>query len=252
MVKHLPALSGRLYAVLCNENQNGNEQPFMCDPHFLKELDGLIDTRIPLAWGTCFGTEVAAAVTGGSWIAHHSDRGRTPGDNRVSMAAAMVRYGKPVVDREPVGLAEPGTPGQRYWDVNIAAALGAAAKTIGGGILHNHAGLWANPGMFGQTHRAGAAAYAAAIGAGTIVTPPPPPPPGPTSVLDIDMTIDHLWYPVFVHRSEELEAAISVEYSRLHGGNIPARSDIWHQIWRACIERGRWKTMRNALNNREG
>ncbi len=202
MVRHLPLFRPfYMLGELGNENQNGNEQPFMMDPHFLKENDALVDTRIPLSWGTMFGTGVSAAATGGSWTAHHSDRGLSPDQNGQIMAAAQVKYGVSVIDREPLGFAEPGTPGQRTWDVEYARGLGKAAKQygLGGLIYHTQAGLRANVSEFGPSHRAGAVALVEGFG-GSVVTPPVPP-------AEVDALI--------ALRNKAIASAIEIAYATL-------------------------------------
>lgn len=245
LTKHLPAVFA---ATLSNENQNGNEQPFMGDPFFLLELDGLVDARVPLAWGTMFGRDVAPAITGGSWIAHHADRGLSPEENGKIMAAAQAKYGKPVVDQEPLGLAEPGTPGQRTYDPEYGRALGAAAKKykLGGLIYHTQAGLRASALQFGNVHKAGAVALVE--GLGQQPGPPPPPPPAGDPILDADMTIDSIWYPIFVTRHLALQNAIIQEYTRVKG-TAPHDELIRHYLYRACAERSRWLTMRRAIGD---
>lgn len=186
---------------LGNELQNGNEQPFMMDPFFLKELDALVDPQFPLGWGPMFGTGIAAAATGGSWIPHHSDRGLSPAENGLIMAAAQAKWGKKVMDREPLGFAEPGTAGQRTWDPEYARQLGVAAKQHGLSIIyHTQAGLRANVAEFGPSHRAGAVALLEGLGGSVIVTPPPPP-----AEVDALITL----------RNRAITSAINIAYDTL-------------------------------------
>lgn len=243
-VKHLSVIAA---ATLFNENRNTNELPIASSSKFLKTLDGYVDARIPLAWGHIWGWEGEALSAGGSFIAHHSDRGRTADVNGQYMASLQQRFGRKVLDQEPMKIAEPGTTGQVTFNPEVAREQGAACLKygLGGSVLHTQAGLRADVGSFGPTHRAAALAHAQALGG--IIHPPPPPPPTGDPILDADMRIDAVWYPIFVLRSGDLRAAIAQEYTRLHG-HVPAETDIQHNLWRACVERDRWRTMRRAMS----
>ena len=131
-------------ARLCNENSHSVEQSFMADPWFLLELDLLVDARIPLAWGANHGGEpVSAALAGGSWTAFHSDRDKMPDENAAIMRAAQDRFGKPVVDDEPIGFYVENQPGRRRNDPRFATlqALAARDAGLGGTTLHLDAGI---------------------------------------------------------------------------------------------------------------
>lgn len=255
MVKHLSAVAA---ATLCNENSNGNEQPFMTDPFFLLELDGLVDARIPLGWGCMFGRDVSPVAAGGSWIAHHSDRGLSPDENGKIMAAAQQKFGKPVVDQEPLGLAEPGTPGQRTYDPNYGKQLGVAAKQykLGGLIYHTQAGLRASVAEFGPVHRAGAVALVEGLGGfgGTLPGPSVPPVGGSHPILDVDLrkspdAMSDAGYTLIVSKRQEVEAEAVKWYTKSRG-HKPADSDVAVMVYvRGVAERDRWGTFRAAWEN---
>ncbi|MFZ9903451.1 MAG: hypothetical protein ACO3FT_07340 [Ilumatobacteraceae bacterium] len=136
-----------LGARLFNENSHSVEQSWASDPAFLQELDAVVDPSIPLAWGANHGGEpVSAALAGGSWIAFHSDRGKTPEENAWIMHDAQVRFNKAVVDDEPIGIYHEAQPGRRVNDPDWAARQITAAITagLGGTTLHLDAGIVAD------------------------------------------------------------------------------------------------------------
>lgn len=242
MVEQIGAVAA---ATLCNENQNGNEQPFMMDPDFLLTLDALIDPRIPLAPGTLFGPNPSVQMVGGSYIAHHADRGLTPAANGVIMGNAQTQYGKKVVDEEPLGAAEPGTPGQRYFDPAYALALGTAARTnqLGGAIFHSQAGLTARVSEFGPTHKACAQAFKQGLGNDV-----PPPQPGPSHpILDAPLAPGiPVGYRFWIVHWKDLEFEADAWYRRAHGHAPDPIKDIGHGLWRAIYECDKFKTARAA------
>lgn len=101
---------------------------------------------------------------GGRYMTAHLDRGRESWNQlrRVREIYAIVEaHGSPAVNNEPIGCAEPGTPGQRYYDPAWAFTLGALDRAFGvGGVHHSQAGLMAE--LPGQVQRACADAYVAA------------------------------------------------------------------------------------------
>jgi hypothetical protein len=172
------------------------------------------------------------------------------------MADAQHDHGITVVDREPLGFAEPGTPGQRTWDPAYAYALGEAARVnqLGGLIYHTQAGLAASVAQFGPSHRTGAVEVVrglAGYGASGPVPPIPPiiPPVTGHPILDAPMSPEYpVGYAFWIAQRPAITAEVVAWYVRAHG-HQPAESDIAHGLWRCVNECDRWQTMRNALEN---
>jgi hypothetical protein len=126
-----------------NENSHSVEADYMTDPAFLREAADLIDRRFPLSFGAGHGGE--PVLSGGSFASHHSNRGETPEVNAAMMADAQKAIGVPVVDEEPLGIAEPERVAgrQRTSDVDWARRQAQAAKDygLGGSTFHCDAGI---------------------------------------------------------------------------------------------------------------
>lgn len=148
-----------------NENSHGIEMPWMTDVTFLQAAEDLIDKRFPVAWGAGHGGE-GVSIAGGSYLVHHADRGLTPDENGAIMAAAQAIAKRPVIDDEPLGIAEPDRVAgrQRTADPQYARRQAEAAKKhgLGGSTLHIDAGLTANVDELGPVQRAAIEAFMAA------------------------------------------------------------------------------------------
>jgi len=167
-------------ARLWNENSHPGEQWFACDPDFLVELDRLVDARIPLAHGAGHGGEdINVIVAGGSWIAHHADRKKTPEENAAIMAAAQVRFGKSVVDDEPIGFEAAAQPDRRVSDLAWARRQAQAAidAGLGGSTYHCNAGIWADVSMLDDVQREAGRIFSQTVG-GIVIPPIVVPPTG--------------------------------------------------------------------------
>jgi len=178
-----------LGARLFNENSHSVEQSWASDPMFLQELDAVVHPSIPLAWGANHGGEpVSATLAGGSWIAFHSDRSKSPEENAGIMRDAQVRFNKAVVDDEPIGIYRDAQPGRRVNDPDWAARQITAAVTLGlgGTTLHLDAGIVADVNALDQVQRDAAVAFGQRIPRVTAppVTVPSAPPaePGTPSI----------------------------------------------------------------------
>lgn len=82
---------------------------------------------------------------GGDYATAHLDRGGSPWQQvrRVREIFRIVEtHGRPAINNEPIGCAEPGTRGQRWNDPAMFFALGALDRAFGlGGVHHSEAGL---------------------------------------------------------------------------------------------------------------
>ena len=165
-------------ARLFNENSHhGVELSYASDPAALLKLDAVVPASVPLAWGANHGGEpVSAALAGGSWIALHSDRSKTPEDNAAIMAEAQSRFGKPVVDDEPIGIYHEAQAGRRVNDPAWAERQARAAKSLGGTTLHLDAGIVADVDRLDDVQREAARRFGAVF---AVLQPPVQPPVPP-------------------------------------------------------------------------
>jgi hypothetical protein len=92
----------------------------------------------PVTWGG----------TGANYGTAHLDRGRDFWNEvrRVREIEACSAHGRfPLLNNEPKGAAEPGTPGQRRWNPEWFYTLGALNRLFEiGGVFHSQSGLWAD------------------------------------------------------------------------------------------------------------
>lgn len=80
-------------------------------------------------------------AAGGSYNTAHLERGR---DFWNQFRRVRELYAIPALNNEPLGCAEPGTPGQRYYDPAMAYVLGVLDRAFGvGGVHHSQSGLLA-------------------------------------------------------------------------------------------------------------
>lgn len=137
----------------------------------------LVPAGLPWAVGAAGVDEPDAAgvypTSGGSYSTAHLDRGRDLWNQfrRVREIYAIVESTKaPALNNEPLGCAEPGTAGQRFFDPAMAFVLGALDRGFGvGGVHHSQAGLMAQ--LPGPVQQACADAYVAAHAAVDAVLP---------------------------------------------------------------------------------
>ena len=226
---------------LGNENSNSNEQPWMTDRAFLRELDALIDPQFPVSWGAAHGGE--PALIGGSYATHHPDRGQTPEVNADYMAQVQAQTLTYVINDEPLGIAEVGnTAGrQRTDDPTYAQKLveAAQARALGGVTLHMDAGLTCRLSDMGPVQREAVRLF--------VETWNPTPPPVGDPILDAPLTPAYpVGYDFYIANRPAIEAEARAWYVRAFGRE-PSASDITHgAIWRPVNEPERWKTLRNA------
>jgi len=235
-----------------NEGTHGVEQGFMACPYFLQSLDFTVPASLPYAWPAAHGGEPATArTTGGSWVAHHADRIKTPEVNGAYMAQVAHDTSKVVVDRESLGYGEEDQPGRRTTDPEIARRQAQAALDYDLGIiLHTEAGLTARVAALGPHQRA-CIAEADAVLRGS-VEPPIEPPTGSHPILDAPLSPAYpTGYQFFVHHWREIldEADAWFRRHRAALGIVPVAPDdpdLGHGLWRGLNEGDRWGTLRRA------
>lgn len=144
---------------LGNELFQGFEAPYMLDPAFWRDAEGLIDRRFPFAVGQV--SEVVNVWSGQSFAVHHSDRGLDPDSATAILAEAQNRSGIAVIDREPRRI-EQGGQGQATGDLDFVRGLIAAAHKYGiSTFLHPAAGRGADVDALDDVQRAAIELYKA-------------------------------------------------------------------------------------------
>lgn len=141
-------------AELANENghQQNQNHALLTDPSFLAELRELIPSNVMCSWGSHGGDQ--PQIDGGEYITWHANRGRTPEFNAQTMGDWQAMRQIPVVDDEPLGIAELAsssrtndpTYGERCARAN--RQHGVAAST-----LHLDAGLTSDVSKLGAIQR---------------------------------------------------------------------------------------------------
>lgn len=135
-------------AEIANEPWNvGGGQRDDLSPDRLLELRRLITMDIIGALGAAEDDE-STDYSGGDFITIHLDRSRDVW-NQVRRIREMQNVadntGKPVMNNEPIGAAEPGTPGQRLYDPAAFMVLGALSRLFETGcVFHFEDGLHCN------------------------------------------------------------------------------------------------------------
>lgn len=127
----------------------------------LKQLRTLLPASIPTALGAAADDE-SLDYSGGDFTTIHLDRARDEW-NQVRRIREMQNVvdasGKPAMDNERIGAAEPGTPGQRLADPAFFLCAGALDRLFEiGGVFHFEDGLHVTVPV-GPTQDAGADAY---------------------------------------------------------------------------------------------
>jgi hypothetical protein len=145
---------------LVNENAHGGQHHvhLTTDVAFLRELRALCPAHIPVSWGS-HGGELRE-IDGGEYVTIHSDRGRTPEENAITLAQHQVIAGKPVIDNETMGIAEQPRH-QRLADPEFARRLIRAYRQrgIAGATLHLDAGLSCDTALLGPVQEAAASLF---------------------------------------------------------------------------------------------
>lgn len=235
MVRHAASIRA---VRLANENSHAVEQAYLSDPSFLSQAAALIDARFPLSWGAGHGGE--PVMGGGSYVTHHSDRSKTPEENAAIMELAEQTWGVPVVDDEPLGIAEPDRVAgrQRTSDPDWARRQAQASRLhmgLGGTTFHCDAGISCKREDWGPAQ---AAALEAFLG---VLRPSQGHP-----LLDAPLTPAYpVGYRFFIAHLPEIQVAAAEWYRRAQG-RPAAMSDIAHGLWRGLNEGERWGTLRRA------
>ena len=170
-----------------NELSGGNEQPYMTERAFWDEVDAILDPRFPFAPGAGHGGE-GVSMLGGSYLVHHADRGLSAEANAIIMAEAQAIARRPVEDAEQIGIAEPGTEGQRVYHAEylLQSVRECQARGLGGVTAHLHAGLTADVDALGPMQRDALAQFGA-LTSGGVVVPVGWVPPDGSSVTEDDV-----------------------------------------------------------------
>lgn len=127
-----------------NELRHESQSDDLADVQFLRELRGYFPFDRLVAYGASDNDE-STEFGDSDYVTIHLDRGRDTW-NQVRRVKELMgvseAVGKPFMNNEPIGAAEPGTPGQRWSDPAPFFGLGALNRLFdGGGIFHFQDGL---------------------------------------------------------------------------------------------------------------
>lgn len=149
---------------LANEYWHPTQSGWVHDPRNLLALRRSLPSFIPMSLGAPGTDEPEDTTPFADYLTLHLDRGRDKWNQvrRVrELETASARYGKPVLNNEPIGADEldgSQTGRQRFNDPSFFFCLGALNRIFEvGGVFHSQAGLQAEP--LGPVQRQCAHAY---------------------------------------------------------------------------------------------
>lgn len=157
-----------------NELSHDVEMPYMQESAFHDEVAAILGPEFPYTPGAGHGGEGVRIFPSASYCVHHAPRDTDAVTNAATLKRAQDLAKRPVVDREQIGVAEPGTPGQRVYNADYLVASVREARRLGlGGVFyHPHAGLTANVDELGPKQIEAWELFVKETGA--VVVPPPP------------------------------------------------------------------------------
>jgi len=126
---------------IANEPAHPTQANQLHDPAYVASLRALIPRDVPVSLGS---VESGEGYGGGDYVTWHGPRS-SDWPARMAEGAALVRkYGKPVVNDEPMGAADEPSPGRRDSDPAHFREAAAAARRAGiGATFHYEGGLQA-------------------------------------------------------------------------------------------------------------
>ena len=124
---------------LANEPGHPTQATEMHDPAHLQSLLPLVPKGVPVALGS---VEYGDGFAAGAYVTWHSPRG-SDWAKRVDEGRALLRkFGKPVINDEPIGAADAPQPGRRDNDPARFRAAAAAMRRAGiGATFHYDGGI---------------------------------------------------------------------------------------------------------------
>ena len=124
---------------LANEPGHPTQATEMHDPAHLQSLLPLVPKGVPVALGS---VEYGDGFAAGSYVTWHSPRGSDWVAKVEEGAALMRRFGKPLINDEPIGAADAAVPGRRDHDPARFRAAAAAMRRAGiGATFHYDGGI---------------------------------------------------------------------------------------------------------------
>lgn len=124
---------------LANEPGHPTQAAEMHDPAHLQSLLPLVPKDVPVALGS---VEYHDGFAAGRYVTWHSPRGSDWAKNVEEGAALLRKFGKPVINDEPIGAADKPEPGRRDNDPERFRAAAAAMRRAGiGATFHYDGGI---------------------------------------------------------------------------------------------------------------
>jgi hypothetical protein len=124
---------------LANEPGHPTQAKEMHDPAHLQSMLSLVPKNVPVALGS---VEYDDGFAAGTYVTWHSPRGGDWVKKVDEGAALMKKFGKPVINDEPIGAAGKPEPGRRDSDPARFRAAAAAMRKAGiGATFHYDGGI---------------------------------------------------------------------------------------------------------------
>ena len=124
---------------LANEPGHPTQAAEMHDPGHLQSLLPLVPKHVPVALGS---VEYHDGFAAGTYVTWHSPRGGNWARQVEEGAALLKKFGKPVINDEPIGAADKAEPGRRDSDPARFRAAAAAMRRAGiGATFHYDGGI---------------------------------------------------------------------------------------------------------------
>ncbi len=124
---------------LANEPGHPTQAKEMHDPAHLQSLRPLVPTQVPLALGS---VEYHDGFAAGTYVTWHSPRGSDWVRKVDEGTALLKKFGKPLINDEPIGAADKPEPGRRDNDPARFRAAAAAMRRAGiGATFHYDGGI---------------------------------------------------------------------------------------------------------------
>jgi len=139
-VKAIAAICARHANALlefANEPGHPTQAVDMHDPKHLQSLLPLVPKDVPVALGS---VEYGDGFAAGSYVTWHSPRGSDWAKRMEDGAALLKKFGKPVINDEPIGAADAAVPGRRDNNPANFRAAAAAMRRAGVGMTFHYDG----------------------------------------------------------------------------------------------------------------
>ncbi len=135
------ARHGNALLEIANEPGHPTQTKALHDPAYVQQLARAVPARVPVSLGS---VEYGDGFGAGTYVTWHAPRTPAWVDEIGKGADLIKRFGKPVINDEPIGAADAAVPGRRDNAPDRFRAAAAATKRAGlGATFHYEGGLQA-------------------------------------------------------------------------------------------------------------